>query len=211
MKESTIENDPCVVKNCFEYHKPVDKANRFRKAQILCFVVLVPMIHAKEIYKHGTQVIVSQYDVNIYSEPSENSEILTKPYRGDIVTIIDTVQGFYDNHFLHGYWCKVKTNQWIEGWIFEFEIYRPNQTEDQLIEKLKSNADPNAIFQLGIMKSKRGKQTLLNVLGTTENHITAFYCIEALGTYRDRSLLPIFINLGSPRNIQLPAFWRKKD
>jgi hypothetical protein len=167
---------------------------------ILSFALLA----ASPALENSTTAIVSQYDVCLRDTADESGTILWAPYKGDTITVINNKIGWNHSHIIHGNWYLVRTNDNHQGWLYEHDIYIPSLSEDQLIDKLYHpdiEGKANAIFQLGITKSPKGKQHLINLLGTDKK--VGNWCIEALGTYRDTSLLPIFIDILKSSNNSL--------
>lgn len=138
--------------------------------------------------------IVSRFNVDLYKEPNTSSKVITRLFRGDKLILLKEFENDKVNpELINKYkWYFVEKTESEKGWLKGESIDNVKENESELLELLKVSTDENMgniIYKLGLLKSEKAKNSIIEI----HNSDCKYACLDALGTYRDKDLIPIFV------------------
>lgn len=182
--------------------------NNNQKKLALIMIILAVVIIGMKIYylkvnknqitkenQNETAIfIVSRFNVDLYKEPKTSSQVIVRLFRGDKLILLKEFENDKINpELINKYkWYFVEKTESEKGWLKGENIDNVKENESELLELLKVSTDENRgniIYKLGLLKSEKAKNSIIEIY----NSGCEYACLDALGTYRDKNLIPIFV------------------
>lgn len=155
---------------------------------------------AEQLLKPNDIGYVSHYFATFHKEPLGESPEVTRIYRGDevkISTISPQRSACLDFAFCPvSQWYYVEITGRGKGWVHPIFISRVSGTETELLRTATSSIGVprrKALKDLALLKSKAALPLLLKDLDDPQEGKYPGFYLEALGTYRDPGLVPVFL------------------